>query len=92
MTRLVLEGPRQRGGFGASLLNAGALALGVATGALLVARLVRRRHPSAPYVPRASALSRAERDALEGAREATGDVEPVVADIDLADRYDRYSG
>lgn len=87
-----LAPPRPRRGFAAALVTAGALALGVATGAMIITRLVRRRRSGAPYVPRVSALSRAERRSLDEAREGTGDVEPVVADIDLAERYDRYSG
>lgn len=68
------------------------LAATALVGAFLLSRIVsRRRSSGSPYIPPRVTLSRAERDSLEEARE-TGDIETVVADIDLADRYDRYSG
>lgn len=76
-----------------TLVSAGALMLGVVAAALVVSNIVRRRaHPGTPYLPRRSDLSRPERSALREARESGRNVEPVVTDIDLAERYDRYSG
>lgn len=76
-----------------TLVSAGALMLGVVAAALVVSNIVRRRaRPGTPYLPRRSDLSRRERSALREARESGRNVEPVVTDIDLAERYDRYSG
>lgn len=76
-----------------TFLSAGALILGVATGAAVVSAIVRRGARSGkPYLPRRSALSRRERRALREAHESGRNIAPVVADIDAAERYDRYSG
>jgi hypothetical protein len=78
---------RKRGG---TLILLGVVA---AVASLVVtSRILKRRRASgSSWLPPEATLSRAERDSLEEAR-ADGDVETVVADIDLADRYDRYTG
>lgn len=83
---------------GDSSLRKGAgawVVLGVAaaaTGLFVASRLMKRRRVRGGlWLPSGETLSRTERHSLEEAREA-GDVESVVTDIDLADRYDRYSG
>jgi hypothetical protein len=83
---------------GDSSLRKGAgawVVLGVAAAAtslFVVSRLMKRRRVrTSLWLPPEETLSRTERHSLEEAREA-GDIETVVTDIDLADRYDRYSG
>jgi hypothetical protein len=81
--------------FNSRTLGGALIALAVVAavaGAVVVSRRWRHRRGSgAPYLPPEATLSRAERRSLAEARES-GDPETVVADIDLADRYDRYSG